>query len=61
MSIENRVRKLEQRQTGNENSAVEFIIIDEASGITGDLARDRWRAEHPRETEPRWIEFVIVD
>jgi hypothetical protein len=61
MSIENRVRKLEQQQTGNKNSAVEFLIIDEASGITGDLARDRWRAEHPHAPEPGWIEFVIVD
>jgi hypothetical protein len=61
MNIENRIRNLEQRQTGNESGAVEFVIIDEANGITGDLARDQWRSEHPHAPEPRWIEFVIVD
>jgi hypothetical protein len=61
MSIKTRLEKLEQRQTGHESGAVEFIIIDEASGITGDLARERWRADHPHAPEPGWIEFVIVD
>jgi hypothetical protein len=61
MNIRARLEKLEQLQSGNQNSVVEFIIVDEANGITGDLARDRWRAEHPHSPEPGWIEFVVVD
>jgi hypothetical protein len=62
MSVKTRVEKLEQHQRGNQNSIVAMIIVDEKNCITGDLARDRWRAEHPHSPEPgMWIEIVPLD